>query len=65
MFDAKARKLHVSRDVVFDESLHSSVPRVQQDDPFLEEEEEVLQENEVKNEVANIGVEVEDLNHKC
>ena len=52
LFDAKARKLHVSRDVVFDESLHSSVPQVQLDDPFPEEEEEVLQENEVKHEVA-------------
>ena len=52
LFDAKACKLHVSRDVVFDESLHSSVPQVQVDDPFLEEGEEVLQDNEVRHEAA-------------
>ena len=42
VFDPKPRKLHMSRDVVFDESLHSSKPQVQLDDLFPKEEEDVL-----------------------
>ena len=48
LLDLKDRKVHVSLDVVFDVSLHSSIPQVQLYDPFVKEEEEVLQEIEVK-----------------